>query len=119
MADQHIELHERAFLHSALGLLMDTKRVQELEEAILFGTIPEIESIELSLENSRRVMESLINVATIDRNFDEREVQFLRRVGESLGMEEKYIKDFIKLGHTRVQQFRATQLRAPNVRARV
>ena len=76
IADQHIELHERTFLHSALGLLTDTARIQELEEAILFGTTPEIESIELSLENSRRVMESLINVATIDRNFDEREMQF-------------------------------------------
>ena len=59
VADQHSELHERAFLHSALGLLKDNVGVQKLEEAILFGIIPEIESIEISLEKTRNSIKEI------------------------------------------------------------
>ena len=110
---------ERAFLHSALRLLTSQERVQELEEAILLGKIPQITPIRLSEEDSKNILESLINVATIDRDFDKREEKLFQQIGISLDIDDKFIQSTIKLGHTRIQQFRANQLRAPNVRARV
>ncbi|SVD39758.1 uncharacterized protein METZ01_LOCUS392612, partial [marine metagenome] len=119
MVDEHIEIHERAFLHSALRLLTNNHRVQELEEAILLGRIPDIDPIKLTGDNPKRILESLINVATIDRDFDQREEKLFRQIGDALEIDDKFINSTIKLGHTRVQQFRANQLRAPNVRARI
>ena len=119
MVDEHIEIHERAFLHSALRLLTNNHRVQELEEAILLGKIPDIDPIKLTGDNPKRILESLINVATIDRDFDQREEKLFRQIGDALDIDDKFINSTIKLGHTRVQQFRANQLRAPNVRARI
>ena len=119
MVDEHIEIHERAFLHSALRLLTSQERVQELEEAILLGKIPTITPIRLSEEDSKNILESLINVATIDRDFDKREEKLFQQIGNALDVDDKFIQSTIKLGHTRIQQFRANQLRAPNVRARV
>ena len=119
MVDEHIEIHERAFLHSALRLLTNNHRVQELEEAILLGRIPDIDPIKLTGDNPKRILESLINVATIDRDFDQREEKLFRHIGDALEIDDKFINSTIKLGHTRVQQFRANQLRAPNVRVRI
>ena len=119
MVDEHIEIHERAFLHSALRLLTSQERVQELEEAILLGKIPQITPIRLSEDDSKNILESLINVATIDRDFDKREEKLFQQIGNALDVDDKFIQSTIKLGHTRIQQFRANQLRAPNVRARV
>ena len=64
------------------------------------------------------MLESLLNIATVDRNFDEREENLLREIARSMKIPETQIETLIKLGHKRVEQFRAHQLRAPNVRAR-
>ena len=118
MADDHIDLHERSFLHSAIRMLKDNQKIQELEEYILRWQIPPIEPIEFSKEDQDHMLESLLNIATVDRNFDEREESLLREIAQSMKISESQIETLIKLGHKRVEQFRANQLRAPNVRAR-
>ena len=42
MADDHIDLHERSFLHSAIRMLKDNQKIQELEEYILRWQTPPI-----------------------------------------------------------------------------
>ena len=118
MADDHIDLHERSFLHSAIRMLKDNQKIQELEEYILRWQTPPIEPIEFSKEDQDHMLESLLNIATVDRNFDEREENLLREIARSMKISETQIETLIKLGHKRVEQFRANQLRAPNVRAR-
>ena len=118
MADDHIDLHERSFLHSAIRMLKDNQKIQELEEYILRWQTPPIEPIEFSKEDQNHMLESLLNIATVDRNFDEREESLLRKIARSMKISETQIETLIKLGHKRVEQFRANQLRAPNVRAR-
>ena len=80
---------------------------------------PEVEPIELSEELRDRVLDSLLNVATIDRHFDEAECQLLRNIAELLGCDEQTVEQLLEIGNTRVQQFHSTQLHAPNVRARI
>ena len=118
MADEHIDLHERSFLHSAIRMLKDNQKIQQLEEYILRWQTPPIEPIEFSKEDQDHMLESLLNIATVDRNFDEREESLLREIARSMKTPESQIETLIKLGHKRVEQFRANQLRAPNVRAR-
>ena len=118
MADDHIDLHERSFLHSAIRMLKDNQKIQELEEYILLWERPPIEPIEFSKIDQDHMLESLLNIATVDRNFDEREERLLRAIARSMNISESHIETLIKLGHKRVEQFRANQLRAPNLRAR-
>ena len=118
MADEHIDLHERSFLHSAIRMIKDNQKIQELEEYILRWETPPIETIEFSKVDQDHMLESLLNIATVDRDFDAREENLLREIAESMKIPESQIETLIKLGHKRVEQFRANQLRAPNVRAR-
>ena len=118
MADDHIDLHERSFLHSAIRLVKDERKIQELEEHILRWQTPPIQPIAFSKKDQRYMLESLLNIATVDRNFDEREEAFLREIAASMNFPQPQIENLVKLGHKRVEQFRANLLRAPNVRVR-
>ncbi|MBC8259290.1 MAG: NAD-binding protein [SAR324 cluster bacterium] len=119
MADDHIDLHERSFLHSAIRLVKDFDKIQVIEEYILRWQMPPIQAVEFDQKDQDHVLESLLNIATVDRNFDEREEALLREIAESMKISENKIENLIKIGHKRVEQFRANQLRAPNVRARL
>jgi uncharacterized tellurite resistance protein B-like protein len=119
MADEHIDLHERSFLHSAIRLVKDNKKIQELEEYILRWQAPKLSEMKFSKRDKVHLLESLLNIATVDRSFDEREEQLLYEVGVAIDVSKEEIVNLIKLGHKRIEQFRANQLRAPNVRARV
>jgi Trk K+ transport system NAD-binding subunit/uncharacterized tellurite resistance protein B-like protein len=118
-ADGRVDLHERAFVHSAIQLLSDHEEILDLEEYVLHGKCPEVEPIELSKELRDRVLDSLLNVATIDRHFDEAESELLSKIALSVGCDEQMVEQLLEIGNTRVQQFHSTQLHAPNVRARV
>jgi hypothetical protein len=118
MVDEHIDLHERSFLHSAIRLVDDTKQIQELEEYILRWQAPPLEEIKFSKKDKEQLLESLLNIATVDRSFDEREEQLLYQIATVIDISTEEIENMIKLGHKRIEQFRANQLRAPNVRAR-
>ena len=119
MVDEHIDLHERSFLHSAIRLLDDNKKIQELEECILRWEIPSVEPVVFNEKDMDHILESLLNIATIDREFDKREEKLFRKIANLMGVSENKIENLIKIGHKRVEQFRANQLRAPNVRARL
>ena len=119
MADEHIDLHERSFLHSAIRIVRDKRKIQELEEYILRWQTPPIGAMDFSTKDRDHILESLLNIAAVDRNFDEREEKLLREIAGLMNVPEQQIENLIKLGHKRVEQFRANQLRAPNVRARV
>jgi len=119
MVDEHIDLHERSFLHSAIRLLKDNNKIQELEECILRWQIPSIEYVEFHESDKENILESLLNIATIDRDFDKREEKLFREIAAIIGVSENKILNLVKIGHKRVEQFRANQLRAPNVRARL
>ena len=118
MVDEHIDLHERSFLHSAIRLVKDNKKIQELEEYILRWQAPPLAEIKFSKKDKEHILESLLNIATVDRSFDEREEQFLFEIATAIDVSKEEIENLIKLGHKRIEQFRANQLRAPNVRAR-
>jgi uncharacterized tellurite resistance protein B-like protein len=75
--------------------------------------------MKFSKRDKVHLLESLLNIATVDRSFDEREEQLLYEVGVAIDVSKEEIVNLIKLGHKRIEQFRANQLRAPNVRARV
>jgi len=119
MADEHIDLHERSFLHSAIRMVKDKKKIQELEEYILRWQTPPIEAIKFSKKEKGKLLVILLNIATVDRSFDEREEKLLYEIAAAINVPEDQIENLIKLGHKRVEQFRANQLRAPNVRARI
>ena len=119
MVDEHIDLHERSFLHSAIRLLKDNRKIQDLEECILRWEIPSIKPVIFNKKDMDHILESLLNIATIDRDFDKREEKLLREIANLMGLSENKIENLIKIGHKRVEQFRANQLRAPNVRARL
>jgi voltage-gated potassium channel len=118
MADEHIDLHERSFLHSAIRLVKDNKKIQELEEYILRWQAPPLTEIKFSKKDKGHLLESLLNIATVDRDFDEREEKLLYEIADVIDVSTEEIEQLIKLGHKRIEQFRANQLRAPNVRAR-
>jgi len=119
MADEHIDLHERSFLHSAIRIVRDKRKIQELEEYILRWQTPPIGAMDFSTKDRDHILESLLNIAAVDRNFDEREEKLLREIAGLMNVPEQQIENLIELGHKRVEQFRANQLRAPNVRARL
>ncbi len=119
MADEHIDLHERSFLHSAIRLVKDNKKIQELEEYILRWQVPPILKIKFNKKDKVYLLESLLNIATVDRNFDESEEKLLYKIAAAIDVPTEEIENLIKLGHKRIEQFRANQLRAPNLRARL
>ena len=119
MADEHIDLHERSFLHSAIRLVQDNKKIQQLEEYILRWETPPLEKIQFNKEDKVHLLESLLNIATVDRDFDEREEKMLYDIAAAIDVSTEEIEQLIKIGHKRIEQFRANQLRAPNVRARL
>jgi len=119
MADEHIDLHERSFLHSAIRLVQDNKKIQQLEEYILRWETPPLEKIQFNKEDKGHLLESLLNIATVDRDFDEREEKMLYDIATAIDVSTEEIEQLIKIGHKRIEQFRANQLRAPNVRARL
>ena len=119
MADEHIDLHERSFLHSAIRLVQDNKKIQQLEEYILRWETPPLEKIQFNKEDKVHLLESLLNIATVDRDFDEREEKMLYDIAAAIDVSTEDIEQLIKIGHKRIEQFRANQLRAPNVRARL
>ena len=93
--------------------------IQELEECILRWQIPSVESVAFNENDRDHILESLLNIATIDRDFDKREEKLFKEIANLMGESENKIENLIKIGHKRVEQFRANQLRAPNVRARL
>ena len=119
MADEHIDLHERSFLHSAIRLVHDNKKIQQLEEYILRWETPPLEKMQFNKEDKGHLLESLLNIATVDRDFDEREEKMLYDIAVAIDVSTEEIEQLIKIGHKRIEQFRANQLRAPNVRARL
>ena len=119
MADEHIDLHERSFLHSAIRLVHDNKKIQQLEEYILRWETPPLEKMQFNKEDKGHLLESLLNIATVDRDFDEREEKMLYDIAAAIDVSTEEIEQLIKIGHKRIEQFRANQLRAPNVRARL
>ncbi|MEY8218244.1 MAG: TerB family tellurite resistance protein, partial [SAR324 cluster bacterium] len=78
-----------------------------------------IGAMDFSTKDRDHILESLLNIAAVDRNFDEREEKLLREIAGLMNVPEQQTENLIKLGHKRVEQFRANQLRAPNVRARL
>ena len=105
--------------HHAIQLIAESKGVQELEEAVLLGHPLPLYHVEIKEELKHKLMESLLNVATIDHDFDETEESLLREIGKTIGFEDQLLAQLVELGHSRAQQFHSTQLHAPNARARV
>ena len=109
MADEHIDLHERSFLHSAIRLVQDNKKIQQLEEYILRWETPPLEKIQFNQEDKEHLLESLLNIATVDRDFDEREEKMLYDIAAAIDVSTEDIEQLIKVGHKRIEQFRANQ----------
>ena len=75
--------------------------------------------MQFNKEDKGHLLESLLNIATVDRDFDEREEKMLYDIAVAIDVSTEEIEQLIKIGHKRIEQFRANQLRAPNVRARL
>ncbi len=105
MADDTIDLHERTFLHGAVRMLDNPEHVQELEEMILLGRHPEVEPIDISDEDRTLVLEELLSIAVVDRDFAPEEQKLLGEISHLLGAPQEELSHLLEKGKQRVQQF--------------
>ena len=106
MVDGRIDVFERTYLHESIKMLENPAHIQELEEAILLGRDFEIEP-ETSFESKdqKRILQELMEIATVDQDFAPQEQKLLQMIGSSIGAPESDIRNVIKQGLTRVRQF--------------
>ena len=105
MADENIDLHERTFLHGAVRMLENPEHIQELEEMILLGRHPEVEPIDISEADRTLVLEELLDIAVVDRDFAQEEQQLLSDIAHLLGAPQEELSHLMEKGKQRVQQF--------------
>ena len=106
MVDGRIDVFERTYLHESIKMLENSAHIQELEEAILLGRDFEIEPLAgLGPEDQRRILQELVEIATVDQDFAPQEQKLLQIIGNAMGTPEADIRSAVKQGLTRVRQF--------------
>jgi putative membrane protein len=106
MVDGRIDVYERTYLHESIKMLENSVHIQELEEAILLGRDFEIEpNTSFGPEDQKRILQELIEIATVDQDFAPQEQTLMQLIGNALGVPEADIRNAIKQGLTRVRQF--------------
>ena len=106
MVDGRIDVYERTYLHESIKMLENSVHIQELEEAILLGRDFEIEpNTSFGPEDQKRILQELIEIATVDQDFAPQEQTLMQLIGNALGVPEADIRNTIKQGLTRVRQF--------------
>ena len=106
MADGHIDLYERVYLHGAIQILQNSQHIQQIEEAILFKRELGLESIYgLSEEDQKSILKVMIEIGTVDRDFGPEEQELLREIGNAIGTSRKAIQIALEQGLEKVSQF--------------
>ena len=84
---------------------MNVREGQELEEAILLGRDFEIEpNTSFALEDQKRILQELVEIATVDQDFAPQEQKLMQLIGDALGVAETDTHNVIKQGLTQVRQ---------------
>ena len=106
LADGRIDLYERVYLHGAIHILEDPDHVREIEESILLKREINLGNVfGLSDKDQERILNELVDIATIDRDFDIEEQEMLREIGNAMGSSRKSIQKTIDQGLEKVRQY--------------
>ncbi len=105
MVDGRIDVYERTYLHESIKMLENSAHIQELEEAILLGRDFEIEpNTSFAPEDQKRILQELVEIATVDQDFAPQEQKLMQLIGDALGVAETDTHNVIKQGLTQVRQ---------------
>ena len=106
LADGRIDLYERIYLHGAIHILEDPDHVREIEESILLKREINLGNVfGLSDKDQERILNELVEIATVDRDFDIEEQEMLREIGNAMGSSRKSIQKTIDQGLEKVRQY--------------
>ena len=106
LADGRIDLYERVYLHGAIHILEDPEHVRDIEESVLLNREITLGNVfGLSDKDQERILAELVEIATVDRDFDVEEQEMLREVGNAMGSSRKTIQKTIDQGLERVRQY--------------
>ena len=106
LADGRIDLYERVYLHGAIHILEDPDHVREIEESILLKREINLGNVfGLSDKDQERILNELVEIATVDRDFDIEEQEMLREIGNAMGSSRKSIQKTIDQGLEKVRQY--------------
>ena len=105
LADGRIDLYERVYLHGAIQILEDPDHVRDIEESILLNREIKLGNVfGLSEKDQERILSELIEIATVDLDFDIEEQEVLREIGNAMGASRKSIQKTIDRGFEIIKQ---------------
>ncbi|MEC8189356.1 MAG: hypothetical protein VX059_11270, partial [SAR324 cluster bacterium] len=94
------------YLHGAIHILEDPDHVREIEESILLKREINLGNVfGLSDKDQERILNELVEIATVDRDFDIEEQEMLREIGNAMGSSRKSIQKTIDQGLEKVRQY--------------
>ena len=84
----------------------DPDHVREIEESILLKREINLGNVfGLSDKDQERILNELVEIATVDRDFDIEEQEMLREIGNAMGSSRKSIQKTIDQGLEKVRQY--------------
>ena len=84
----------------------DPDHVREIEESILLKREINLGNVfGLSDKDQDRILNELVEIATVDRDFDIEEQDMLREIGNAMGSSRKSIQKTIDQGLEKVRQY--------------
>ena len=84
----------------------DPDHVREIEESILLKREINLGNVfGLSDKDQERILNELVEIATVDRDFDIEEQEMLREIGNAMGSSRKSIQKTIDQGFEKVRQY--------------
>ena len=105
LADGRIDLYERVYLHGAIQILENPGHVRDIEESILLNREIKLGNVfGLSEKDQERILSELVEIATVDIDFDIEEQEVLREIGNAMGASRKSIQETIDRGFEIIKQ---------------
>ncbi|MBF0353424.1 MAG: SEL1-like repeat protein [SAR324 cluster bacterium] len=106
MIDGKIDLYEKQYLRSIIENIGLADQRSKLENAVLLGNEIKLFPLDgLDKETQEMLLQELINVAIIDRNFSEDEKRLMKEIGQLLNASDELIAQMIQSGIQSVSQF--------------
>ena len=94
----------------------DPDHVREIEESILLKREINLGNVfGLSDKDQERILNELVEIATVDRDFDIEEQEMLREIGNAMGSSRKSIQKTIDHGLEKVRQYQKRWIALSNI----
>ncbi len=104
LADGRIDKAELEYLNNLLGFLERQDLVQSISTMLKNNQMPELEPMELVVNEALEIVKHLTVMAVVDENLASREIKFLYHVTSQLGLSQEIADRFLSLAKEKLRR---------------